>query len=127
METTREMLEEQLEDFEVQHRGMHAYIEELKKMTAKHGTEESQFADDLMEAEHNVKYYHDEIKRVKRELANCDEPRQHGGEAQCGLPHTAKQGITSAAIAAVSFAAGALVGSKFKSRGGRRDARDDGE
>jgi chromosome segregation ATPase len=126
MDTKREMLEEQLEDFEVQHRGLHAYIKELKEMVAKHGTDSSQFADDLMEAEHNVKYFHDEIARVKQELANCGEPRKEG-EAECGLSPTARQGITSAAIAAVSFAAGALVGSKFKSRGGRGDARDDGE
>lgn len=126
METNREMLEEQLEDFEEQHRGLHAYVKELKEMAAKHGTEEIQFADDLMEAEHNVKYFHDEIARVKRELANCDEPRKKG-EAECGLSPTARQGLTSAAIAAVSFAAGALVGSKLKPRGGREDARDDGE
>jgi uncharacterized protein YegP (UPF0339 family) len=61
----RETLEEQLTDYEGQLRGLTSYVSELKNTTAAHGTASEHFEGDLTEAEHNIKYYEDEIARIK--------------------------------------------------------------
>lgn len=65
MDTNREMLDDQLESYEAQLRSLNSYIKELNNKTAKHGTEKALFEQDLMEAEHNVKYYEGEIARIR--------------------------------------------------------------
>ena len=65
MEPSHETLEEQLKDYEGQLRGFNSYVKELKDKTAEHGTEQEHFEVDLMEAEHNVKYYEGEVARIR--------------------------------------------------------------
>ncbi|HEX8459079.1 MAG TPA: DUF1508 domain-containing protein [Pyrinomonadaceae bacterium] len=69
MSDNRATLETQLEKYEAQLRGLKCYIKELNDKTAKHGTEREQFEDDLREAEHNVKYYEDEITGLRELIA----------------------------------------------------------
>lgn len=59
------MLEDQLESYEAQLRSLNSYIKELNDKTAAHGTEKAHFEVDLMEAEHNIKYYEGEIARIR--------------------------------------------------------------
>lgn len=68
MNPDRDTLEAQLKEYEGQLRGLNSYVKELKDKTAEHGTESEHFESDLVEAEHNVKYYEDEITRIKGEL-----------------------------------------------------------
>lgn len=65
MNANREMFEDQLESYEAQLRSLNSYIKELNDKTAKHDTEKAHFEQDLMEAEHNVKYYEGEIARIR--------------------------------------------------------------
>lgn len=65
MTDNREKLEAQLEQYETQLRRLHAYVKELNDRTAEHNTEREHFEADLVEAEHNVKYYEGEITRIK--------------------------------------------------------------
>ena len=65
MEASHEMLEAKLKNYEEKLRGFNSYIKELKEMTAQHGTQKEHFAEDLMEAHHNIEYYEDEIARIK--------------------------------------------------------------
>ncbi|HYH87494.1 MAG TPA: DUF1508 domain-containing protein [Pyrinomonadaceae bacterium] len=58
MKTKHEMLEDKL-------KGLNAYIKELKDKAAKHGTQSEHYEEDLMEAEHNLKYYEGEMARLK--------------------------------------------------------------
>ena len=65
MNSDRETLEGQLKDCEEQLRGLNSYAKELKARAAAHGTPEEHFGDDLRKAEHNIKYYEDEIGRIR--------------------------------------------------------------
>jgi uncharacterized protein YegP (UPF0339 family) len=65
MKADHEKLEEEWKDYEVQLRGLNSYVKELKDKTAQYGTQKEQFEVDLMEAEHNIKYYEGEMARVK--------------------------------------------------------------
>jgi hypothetical protein len=118
MTAIREALEDQLEKYEQQLASLNSYIKELKAMTHKHGTEKDHFEDDLMEAEHNVKYYQDEIARIKKELKQSPSGKGKGGKKDSILPRTKKQGIGSAIISSISFVAGAILGSKLMSKKG---------
>jgi uncharacterized protein len=64
VKSDHEMSAEQLKDYEEQLRGLNSYVRELKDKTDEHGTERAHFEVDLMEAEHNIKYYEDEIARL---------------------------------------------------------------
>lgn len=65
MKANQEMLEEQLKNYEGQLKGLNSYIKEINDKTAEHGTAREHFEGDLIEAEHNVKYYEDAITRIK--------------------------------------------------------------
>lgn len=65
MKPDSESLEEQLEEYEGQLRGLNSYVKELKAKTAEHGTEKEHFEGDLTEAEHNIQYYEGEVARIK--------------------------------------------------------------
>jgi len=54
MKATREMLEDRLVSCQEELKGFSSYVKELKAMTAKHGTDQTQVEDDLREAEHNI-------------------------------------------------------------------------
>lgn len=113
MKTSREILEEQLADAEEELRGLKAYIQELKATTAKYGTDKAQFEDDLMEAEHNLKFYNDEIAGLKSQLGALPGP----GRPVTGRPHLPKSSLSPFMLSSISFVAGALLGSRLGCRG----------
>lgn len=116
MKSSSDIHEELSAKYERELAGLKSYIKELKDRTAEHGTPAEHFDEDLLEAEHNTKYYEDEIARIKKESGG-------GGRAECDtiLPRTAKQGIGSLIISSISFVAGAILGSRLKSRRGEKD------
>ncbi len=71
MKVSREILEGQLTECERNVRGLNSYITELRGKTAAHGTDPEHYEKDLMEAEHNIKYYEGEMARVRELL--CEE------------------------------------------------------
>ena len=121
MKASREMLEQQLEKHEEKLRGFRSYIEELNDMTAKFGTPREQFEEDSMEARQNIKYYEGEIARVKQEIEELPEAGRPQTGADAILPQTVKQGIGSLILSSISFVAGALIGSRLKSRRSSED------
>ena len=68
MQPDHDTLEAQLKEYEEELRGLNSYVKELACMTAEHGTDREHYEVDLIEAEHNIKYYEDEIARIKDEL-----------------------------------------------------------
>jgi uncharacterized protein len=65
VKSEHETSKEQLKDYEGQLSGLNSYVRELKDTTDKHGTGREHFEVDLMEAEHNIKYYEGEIARLR--------------------------------------------------------------
>jgi hypothetical protein len=121
MDETREMMEDHLERYEAQLRGLNSFLKELKDKIAEHGTDEAHVEEDLLEAEHNVTYYEGEIARLKKELGKADKGTYSRKVKDSVLPRTAKQGVGSFVISAISFVSGALLGSKLKAK---RDSKD---
>lgn len=117
MKPNREMLEDQLETYEEQFRSFTSYLKELKDTTAKLGTDSSQFEEDLMEVENNVKYYGGEVARLKTEIGKLDKAPLARTTVDTVLPHTLKQGMGSLLLSSISFVAGMLLGSMLKDRG----------
>lgn len=68
MNPDRETLQDHLQDYERQLRGLKSYVQELKAKTAEHDTDSSHFEADLTEAEHNIKYYEGETARIRELL-----------------------------------------------------------
>ena len=122
MRAKRDMLEDHLQEYERQVIGLKSYISELTDKVAEHGTEKSEYEADLLEAEHNVKYYEDEIARIKQELRGG--ARGRGPQAGTILPRTARQGIGFFVSSAVGFIAGVFLGSQLKS--GSKDGPEEG-
>lgn len=124
MNASREMLEGQSERYEDKLREINSYIKELKGKTAEHGTDAGHFEEDLLEAEHNVEFYEGEIARIKGQLKNL--PRtagaQTGSAADAGagalLPRAISGGVGSLILSSLTFAAGAYLGLRLKSRAG---------
>ena len=115
MKAKRDVLEDQMQEYEQQVRELKSYIRELTDQAARHGTEKSEYEIDVIEAEHNVKYYEAEIARIRKELGGGS----HGGgrhHAGTILPRTARQGIGSFVFSAIGFVAGAFLGSIIKSK-----------
>lgn len=121
MNDNREILEDRLERYEAQLQSLKSYLKELKDKTAEHGTDKAQFEEDLIEAEHNVKYYEDERARLKKALGKSAEGAYPRNVADSILPRTMKQGVGSFVLSAISFVSGALLGSKLKARRGNKD------
>jgi hypothetical protein len=116
MKANRLLLQERLEGYESQLQGLHSYVTELKAMTAKHATDKEMFATDLIEAQHNIRYYQNGIALLKTELSNAhrDAPTQadlDNGPATGGPPR-----LIAVVISSLSFLVGAVVGSRLKSR-----------
>ncbi|MGI9067260.1 MAG: hypothetical protein ACR2HX_12775 [Pyrinomonadaceae bacterium] len=122
MKTNRAILEEQLESCEDKLKGFGSYVEELKTVTAKHGTPKDQYESDLIEAAHNIGFYESEIARIKKEMGTVP---SGGGKVGTGpgtlLPQTMNQGIGAAILSSISFVVGALLGSRLKSKKSSND------
>lgn len=123
MKPDRETLEDHLEKYEEQLRGLKSYLKELKDMTTRHGTASEHFEGDLREAKHNITYYEGEIARIKEEIGQSGKGERPKPTKDTILPRTAKQGIGSFVISSVSFITGAVLGSKLKSRS--KDKQED--
>ncbi len=123
MKANREILEDQLSSYEKQLAGVKSYIKELKDKTAQHGTAKEHFQEDLIEAEHNLKFYQGEIDELKHEIGKPTKPKETDPAIDSVLPRTKKQGIGSLIISSVSFLAGAVLGSRIKSRRDDRQER----
>jgi hypothetical protein len=115
MKPNKEMLEDRLENFEEEFKGLSSYVGELKSTTAKLGTDPSQFEEDLMEAEQNIGYYQGEIAATKAEIGELANPEPAKPGPGTILPQTARQGIGSLVLSSITFIVGALLGSKLKS------------
>ena len=70
MKASHELLEVKLKNYEEQLRGLRSYIKELKDKTSEHGTQREHYEEDLMEAEHNAKYYEGEIERIREQIVD---------------------------------------------------------
>ncbi|HEV2708376.1 MAG TPA: DUF1508 domain-containing protein [Pyrinomonadaceae bacterium] len=79
MNPVHETHEEQLKDYERLLKELYSYVQALKDRTTEHGTEAEHFEGDLIEAEHNIKYYEDEVARLKEQLEK--EPAKESGGA----------------------------------------------
>ena len=129
MKPNKEILEDRLEDCEAELKGLSSYVQELKTITAKLGTDHAQYEDDLMEAEQNIGYYQGEIAATKAEIGEpakpADPAKPEPAKPVLGgvLPQTAKQGIGSVVFSSISFIFGALLGSRLKSRKSRKDSK----
>jgi|ERR1044071_1023471 hypothetical protein len=125
MNVNRDMLEDQLQDYETQLKCLKSYLKELNDMTAKHGTDREHFESDLFEAEHNIKYYGGEIARLKKEIRALEKASGTGGGGPATmLPQTVKQGVGLLILSALSFGVGALLGSTLNSRQGGKDSSE---
>ena len=125
MSVSRDLLEGQLQDYEMQLKSLKSYLKELNHATAEHGTDREHFEGDLFEAEHNVKYYEDEVARLRGEIGKLEKaPGAARGGAAAMLPQTVRQGVGSLILSTISFGAGALLGSRMRPRpgGGARRA-----
>ncbi len=123
MNVSRDTLEDHLQDHEAKLGGLKAYLKELNAMTDKHGTAHEHFEEDLVETEHNIKFYEAEVVRLKSEIGKHGDkpvpgPKDSGGG---GSPRVSKQGIGALII---GLAAGALVALGLKSRRGGKDSPD---
>ncbi|HJU54363.1 MAG TPA: hypothetical protein VJ715_07330 [Pyrinomonadaceae bacterium] len=127
MKADRDVLEDHLQEYEQEVKGLKSYIKELAAQAERHETEKSQYEMDLIEAEHNVKYYEGEIARIRKELGGARGGSGGGGRHQAGtiLPRTARQGIGSFVFSAVGFVAGAVLGWKMKPKS--KESREPGD
>ena len=113
MKSNREALEDQLENYEEDLRGVSAFAAELKATTARLGTDPAQYEEDLREAEHNIKFYEGEIALIKKALGTKPKPKPSPGPIHSYAP---KPGVVSIIASSISFLVGALLGSKLSSR-----------
>jgi hypothetical protein len=124
MKASREALRAQSEQYEAQLKGLKSFIKELTDKTAEHGTEREHFETDLIEAENNIKYYEDAIARIRDEMDNSAQAGSSPTETDTILPRTTKQGIGSFIFSSIGFVAGALLGSRLKSRSDGQDKQE---
>lgn len=120
MNTNRDTLEDQLQDYEAQLKSLNSYITELKHQTGKHDTDEEHYETDLLEAEHNVTYYEEEIARLKKEIRRSGKGGGSGGGGRGSggvvWPPKVEQGLVPVLLSSICFVAGVLIGSKLRSR-----------
>lgn len=123
MNDIRDALEDRLQDYEARLGGLKSFVRELNDRAAEHGTDREHFAEDLLEAEHNVTFYESEAARLR------DEIKKHGGGGSkpgrkgtgIGPVIKSKTGVGALIVAAL---AGVLVAFSLKSRRGGRDKSD---
>jgi hypothetical protein len=115
MKASREILEDRLKSQQDQVSSLRSYVNELKALTARHGTDPAQFEDDLREAEHNIIYYEAQCTGLENEIAASagSKPTQTG---RSPAPPSSRPGLSSVIFSSIGFIAGALVGSRVKPR-----------
>jgi hypothetical protein len=116
MKISSEELGDRLENYEDELKGFRSYVQELQTMTAKLGTDKEQFEIDLLEAQHNIKFYEGEIAEIKDargKSAKGGGGQHRGGAATADGPG---KGITSVIFSSIGFIVGAIFGSRLKSR-----------
>jgi hypothetical protein len=118
MKSDREILEEQLENYEERLKSASSYVRELKSVTAKLGTPSEQFEDDLIEAEHNIGFYEGEIAEIKKELGGSATPAPTQPGVGTILSQIPKPGISALFFSAIGLIAGVILGSRLNSRRG---------
>lgn len=121
MKANKEILADELEDYEEKLKGSSSFLQELKTTTTNLNTEPAQYEEDQHEAEHNIKFYEAEIARLKAEVGGPVKPMPptpESGKPGLGgiLPQTSRQGIGSVIFSSIGFVFGALLGSRLKSR-----------
>jgi len=121
MKPNKDMLEDQLESHERHLRRLSSYLQELKTTTANCGTAPEQYEQDQIETENNIKFYQAAIFGAKAKIGELAEPEPAKSGPGSILPQTAKQGIGSAVFSSITFIAGALLGSRLKSRKSSKD------
>lgn len=126
MKMNRRMLEAQLLSHEEKLGGFKSYLKELKDRTAEYGTAKEEYEVDLMEAEHNIKYYESAIAEIKEQLGKGTKS-DDTETLDTILPRTIKQGVGSFILSSVSFVAGALLASRLSSARGDKDRREEKE
>ena len=124
MKAKRDVLEDQLQEYEQQVRELNSFIRELTDQVARHGTGKSEYEMDVIEAEHNVKFYEAEIARIRKELDGMRGGRHHSGTI---LPRTARQGVGSFVFTAIGFVTGVFLGSQLNRPGSKNRRGDGGE
>lgn len=124
MKASRELLETELGEYEAAVRGLKSFIKELKVKTAEHGTDRELFEADLIEAEHNIKYYEDTMAHLTDELGKPGKPERSQTGADTILPRTTKQCLGSLIFSSVSFVAGLILGSRLKSLCGTQASQE---
>ena len=115
MKASREVLEDHLKNQQEGLNSLRSYVTELKAMTAKYGTDAGQFEEDLREAEHNIAFYEARVTILKSEIdaSESGKPTQTG---ETPAPQGYSRGLSSVVFSSLGFIAGALFGSKIKSR-----------
>jgi hypothetical protein len=114
----REILAEQLNTCEDKLKGLSSYVTELTAMCTKHSTPNKQYDSDLTEATDIIRLYEVEIARIKKEM----EPvMKVGTKPDTLLPMTRNLRVAAAVLSSISFVAGALLGSRLKSRKSSKD------
>lgn len=123
MKASGELHGERLSRYERELAELKSFLKELKARTAELGTPTEHYEQDVSEAEHNIRFYEDEIARIKKEGGGTGGAGggRPGGGGDSILPQTAKQGLGSLIVSSVSFLAGILIGSSLSSRRGDRD------
>lgn len=120
MNETRDALEDRLQDYEARLGGLKSFVKELNDRAAEHGTDREHFAEDLLEAEHNVSFYESEVTRLRAEIKNLGGGGSKPGRKGTGLGPAikSKKGVGALVVAAL---AGVLVAFGLKSRRGGKD------
>lgn len=116
MDNYAELLQDQVDKYQGQLASIKSYIQELKDMTERHGTDSAHYEVDLLEAENNAKYYEDELARIKKELGRTSKAMPARGGTGSGLPQALKPGVNTLIFTSISFVAGILIGSMLLSR-----------
>ena len=124
MNESRDTLEDRLQNYEARLGGLKSFVKELNARTEEHGTAREHFEEDLVEAEHNLKFYEEGIAQTRAALAKLgDAPGPGGCGTRPGTGLKSKKGIGALLI---GLAAAALVAVGLKSRrGGKGDGSKD--
>ena len=117
MNESRDTLEERLQDYEARLGGLKSFVKELNDKVAEHGTERDHVHEDLLEAEHNVKFYEDGVAQLKAQLAELGDAPKPGRPYAGGVGPVLKSKKGIGALV-VGLLAGALVAIGLKSRRG---------